>query len=69
MAHEVGHILGLGHAETRLQLMYRVSSPMNPRWGSGDLTALRRIGASRGCLGQPTARQAPATRPMLADAS
>jgi hypothetical protein len=69
MAHEAGHILGLGHADTRRQLMYGVSSHLNPRWGNGDLAALRRVGASRGCIEQPAARQAPGTRPILADAA
>lgn len=69
MTHEIGHILGLGHAETRRQLMYGVSSPLNLRWGNGDLAALRRVGASRGCLTQPAARQAPTTRPMPAGAA
>lgn len=50
MSHELGHILGLGHADTRLQLMYGRSTPSNRLWGNGDLTALRRVGASRGCL-------------------
>lgn len=59
MSHELGHILGLGHAHSRLQLMYGTSTASNRLWGNGDLTALRRVGASRGCLGAPSARAVP----------
>jgi hypothetical protein len=50
MTHEVGHIVGLGHASSRSQLMFGVSSSRNVRFGAGDLAGLRRVGASRGCL-------------------
>jgi hypothetical protein len=50
MTHEVGHIVGLGHAGARIQLMYGIASSVNTRWGAGDLSGLRRVGASRGCL-------------------
>ena len=46
MTHELGHVLGLGHAHSRRQLMYGVSSSLNERLGAGDLTALGAVGAS-----------------------
>ncbi len=59
MSHELGHVLGLGHAHSRRQLMYGTSTAANRLWGNGDLTALRRVGASRGCLGAPSERAVP----------
>ncbi len=63
MSHELGHILGLGHASSRRQLMYGASTQHNRLWGNGDLTALRRVGASRGCLGAQSERAAPGAVP------
>ena len=59
MSHELGHVLGLGHANSRRQLMYGTSTKANRLWGNGDLTALRRVGASRGCLSAPSERSVP----------
>ena len=53
MTHEIGHVLGLGHARSPHQVMYGGAAPATPRWGAGDLAGLRRIGASRGCLDRP----------------
>jgi hypothetical protein len=62
MSHELGHVLGLGHARSRTQLMYGTSTEQNRLWGAGDLTALRRVGASQGCLRSPrTDRPVPGT--------
>ncbi len=65
MTHEIGHILGIGHAHSRTQLMYGTSTALNRIWGRGDLQALRRVGASRGCLAAPgTERPAVGTGPV-----
>jgi len=71
ITHEVGHVLGIGHAHARTQLMYGVATPRNRRWGNGDLSALRRVGASRGCLpsgrtGKRTSRGVTGPVPVLA---
>lgn len=50
IVHELGHVLGLGHARSHTQVMHGVSSEKNLRWGAGDLAGMQRIGASRGCL-------------------
>jgi hypothetical protein len=69
MSHELGHVLGLGHASSRRQLMYGTSTTANRLWGNGDLTALRRIGASRGCLEEASAPAAARTAPVRVDES
>ena len=50
VVHEIGHVLGLGHARSRTQVMNSTSSSRNVRWGAGDLAGIRRLGPSRGCL-------------------
>ena len=67
MTHEVGHVLGLGHAHSPRQLMYGVSSALNERLGAGDLAALSRVGASGGCIADRTARAVPGTGPVPVD--
>jgi matrixin len=69
VTHELGHVLGLGHAHSRRQLMYGVSSSLNLRLGAGDLTALGRVGASQGCLGTSAGRPAPGAEATPVDAS
>lgn len=65
MSHELGHVLGLGHASSRTQLMFGTSTQHNRLWGHGDLTALDRIGASQGCLrGKSTKRSVTGTGPV-----
>ena len=66
VTHELGHVLGLGHAHSRRQLMYGVSSSLNELLGAGDLTALGRVGASQGCLAKAAGR-AGAPVPVDAD--
>lgn len=50
MQHEALHVLGLGHAAGSGQLMYGTVSRYNHRYGAGDLTGMKRIGAEQGCL-------------------
>jgi hypothetical protein len=56
MQHEMGHVLGLSHARASSQVMFGTASRTNARWGAGDLAGLHRIGASRGCLPDRSAR-------------
>jgi hypothetical protein len=69
ITHELGHVLGLGHADSRRQLMYGVSSSLNELLGAGDLTALSRVGASQGCLGKASGRVPVGAEPRPVDAS
>jgi hypothetical protein len=52
LEHELGHILGLAHADQPFQLMF--ATPVTPRWNDGDRTGLRRLG-SGSCLSPPPA--------------
>jgi hypothetical protein len=50
--HEMGHVVGLDHPRRagRQQIMYPELTRKPARWGRGDLTALRIVGARGGCL-------------------
>lgn len=50
MQHEALHVLGLGHAQARTQLLAGTVSSYNHRFGAGDIAGMERIGADRGCL-------------------
>jgi hypothetical protein len=47
--HEMGHAVGLNHAEDESQVMFEFSNGTE-NFLSGDLTALRIVGAANGCL-------------------
>ncbi len=55
--HELGHIIGLDHATSRVQLMYPNGGDQVD-WGEGDLAGLRALGRSSGCLETPEAPSA-----------
>jgi hypothetical protein len=49
LIHELGHVMGLDHADTTAQVMYP-QIPYSPgRYEAGDLNALERKGAAKGC--------------------
>ncbi len=48
--HEVLHALGLGHAQEQVQIMYGTAHRDNVRFGAGDLSGMRAVGAASGCL-------------------
>ena len=49
--HELGHLVGLGHVNTRSELMSPTEEATT--WGPGDLEGLRRVGRSGGCIQTP----------------
>lgn len=52
LMHEIGHAIGLGHPainDTK-QIMYGTMTHKKAVWGAGDLTGLRLVGKSQGCL-------------------
>lgn len=50
MVHELGHVMGLDHAESSSQLMYGSVTSSNHRLGAGDLTGFNRVGMRAGCI-------------------
>ncbi len=50
--HEMGHVVGLGHADLPGELMGR-SGGGATQWGPGDLQGLRQLGSAQGCLLEP----------------
>ncbi|MEV8507030.1 hypothetical protein AB0368_19770 [Actinoplanes sp. NPDC051475] len=52
LMHEIGHAIGLGHPginDTK-QIMYGTMTHKKAVWGAGDLTGLKLVGRSQGCL-------------------
>jgi hypothetical protein len=58
IVHELGHVMGLGHAPARKQVMYFSTTGYDANLGAGDLTGLRRLGDTRGCLRRTSSRAA-----------
>jgi hypothetical protein len=49
--HELGHVVGLGHAATETQVMYPTLQQEHPSaWGAGDRAGLAGLGAEQGCI-------------------
>lgn len=51
--HELGHVLGLGHATQPDEVM-NPSGNNGATWGPGDLAGLAKVGRAAGCLPEPT---------------
>ena len=51
LMHELGHVVGLGHAGGESQVMYPTLMRGYPTaWGAGDLSGLHSLGAAEGCI-------------------
>ncbi|MEV0898268.1 matrixin family metalloprotease [Actinoplanes sp. NPDC049802] len=52
LMHEIGHAVGLAHPEQndKNQIMYHTITSKKAVWGAGDLSGLRKLGKSAGCL-------------------
>ena len=51
LLHEIAHMLGLGHVDSKAEVMYRWAlQPWKQQFASGDLEGLRRVGLTMGCF-------------------
>ncbi|MGH9076113.1 MAG: hypothetical protein ACRDY0_01435 [Acidimicrobiales bacterium] len=74
MLHELGHVVGLGHVTGTDEIMHE---PLNDQaglaqstYGLGDLTGLRLLGRSAGCVAEPSVQPLPGrNRPVPTDAA
>ena len=58
MLHELAHVIGLGHVESRTSIMNEALTQQtlsSSEWGAGDLIGLRQLGREGGCLTVPPA--------------
>ena len=56
MLHELAHVIGLGHVESRTSIMNEALTQQtisSAEWGVGDLIGLRHLGRDSGCLDVP----------------
>jgi hypothetical protein len=56
MLHELAHVIGLGHVESRTSIMNEALTQQtisSSEWGVGDLIGLRQLGRESGCLDVP----------------
>jgi hypothetical protein len=50
LQHELGHVVGLGHATAAGQIMGTAGNGSVRQWGEGDLVGLEQVGRPAGCL-------------------
>ncbi len=56
MLHELAHVIGLGHVESRTSIMNEALTSQtlsSSEWGAGDLIGLRQLGRDGGCVSVP----------------
>ncbi|HEV2758132.1 MAG TPA: matrixin family metalloprotease [Acidimicrobiales bacterium] len=56
MLHELAHVIGLGHVESRTSIMNEALTQQtlsSSEWGAGDLVGLRQLGREGGCVTVP----------------
>ena len=50
LMHEIGHVMGLDHANSSKQLMFPRITSRAAKWGAGDLRGFRLLGDTQGCV-------------------
>jgi hypothetical protein len=66
MMHELAHVIGLGHVESRTSIMNETLTQQtisSAQWGVGDLIGLRHLGKEAGCVTVPTLQTTGSARP------